>query len=123
MTVAKFLGTPPIHVFEGKVEGEFLYIGQEKIMQTTGIADRTVLAAIRPEGFILSDSGVLTCELNRVEVMGRDVSVVCTHSACENAAIRAIISSDRPVDTTSATVRFDIKPQKIFLFATSCFSK
>ena len=114
--VAKFLGTPPIHVFAGRVEGGFLYIGHEKIMQTPAIADRSVSVAIRPEGFVLSDSGVLTCELNRVEVMGRDVSVVCTHCACENAAIRAIISSDIPVDTTSATVRFNIKPQKIFLF-------
>jgi len=59
---------------------------------------------------------VLTCALNRVEVMGRDVSVVCTHPECENAAIRAIISTDNAVDTTSGTVRFDIKPNKLDIF-------
>ena len=85
-------------------------------MPTNGLSDRSVSVAIRPEGFILSNSGVLTCELNRVEVMGRDVSVVCIHNACENPSIRAIISSDIPVDTTSTMVRFNIKPQKIFLF-------
>jgi len=114
--VAKFLGTPPINVFEGRIEGGSLYIGNERILSTPDVTDQPVTAAIRPEGFVLSDTGALTCNLNRVEVMGRDVSVVCSHPACENVDIRAIISSDSPVDTTAATVRFDVKPQKIYLF-------
>ena len=114
--VAKFLGTPPINVFHGRVEGENLYIGNEKILPASGVADQTVTVAIRPEGFVLSDTGAFTCQLNRVEVMGRDVSVVCTHADCENADIRAIISTENPVNTASSTVRFDIKPQKAFIF-------
>ncbi len=114
--VAKFLGTPPINVFGGKVEGGYLYIGDERILEAPGIADQTVIAAIRPEGFILSDTGALTCELRRVEIMGRDVSVVCSHADSENTDIRAIISSDMAVDTASATVRFDVKPEKVFIF-------
>ncbi len=114
--VAKFLGTPPINVLSGRVEGEALYIGNQRILETPGIADQAVTAAIRPEGFVLSDTGALTCELSRVEVMGRDVSVVCSHAACENANIRAIISSDNRVDITSATVRFNVNPQKVFVF-------
>ena len=51
-----------------------------------------------------------------VEVMGRDVSVVCRHSACENAAIRAIISAESSVDSAAATVRFRVKPGKVFVF-------
>lgn len=115
--VAKFLGTPVINVFQGRVEKEWLYIGTEKIMQTPGIADQKVAAAIRPEGFVLDENGVLSCELNRVEIMGRDVSVVCSHGECENAAIRAIISADNKVDLSSKYVRFHIKPHKIFLFS------
>ncbi len=114
--VAKFLGTPPIHVFRGRVEGENLYIGSEKILKVSGVADGKVIAAIRPEGFVLRDTGALTCKLHRVEVMGRDVSVVCSHSDCENTDIRAIISAENPVDTTSSVVRFDVKPHKLFLF-------
>ncbi|MBR2937681.1 MAG: ABC transporter ATP-binding protein [Oscillospiraceae bacterium] len=114
--VAKFLGTPPINVFGGKVESGYLYIGDERILETPGIADQTVIAAIRPEGFILSDTGALTCKLRRVEIMGRDVSVVCGHKDSENTDIRAIISSDIAVDTASATVRFDVKPEKVFIF-------
>ncbi len=114
--VAKFLGTPPINVFKGKVESGKLYIGDECIMPAS-IADQAVTVAIRPEGFVLSDTGALTCNLNRVEVMGRDVSVVCSHEDCENTDIRAIISAENRVDTTSTVVRFDVKPQKVFVFA------
>jgi len=115
--VAKFLGTPPINVFKGRIENECLYIGNEMVFKAPGIANQTVTAAIRPEGFVLSDTGALTCELNRVEVMGRDVSVVCTHPECENEAIRAIISAENRVDTSNSSVRFDIKPQKLFAFS------
>ena len=115
--VAKFLGTPPINVFDGKVEGGALYIGGEKILETPGVSDQPVTAAIRPEGFVLSDTGALSCKLHRVEVMGRDVSVVCSHAHCENVDIRAIISSENNVNTASDTVRFDVKPQKLFLFS------
>ena len=114
--VAKFLGTPPINVFKGRVEAGNLYIGDECIMPAN-IANQAVTVAIRPEGFVLSDTGALTCKLNRVEVMGRDVSVVCSHEDCENTDIRAIISAENRVDTTSTVVRFDVKPQKVFVFA------
>ena len=114
--VAKFLGTPPANVFRGTIEKEQLYIGGEKILDVPGVNDRQVYAAIRPEGFVLNENGALGCALQRVEVMGRDVSVVCTHSDCENAAIRAIISSENKVDTSSAKVRFDIKPHKLHIF-------
>ena len=115
--VAKFLGTPPINVFQGRVEDGHIFIGSERIMAAPGIADQTVTVAIRPEGFVLSNTGALTCKLSRVEVMGRDVSVVCSHADCENADIRAIISAENPVDTTTGIVRFDVKPQKIFVFS------
>ena len=114
--VAKFLGTPPINVFKGRVEDGKLYIGSECIMPAADVADQVVSVAIRPEGFSLSDNGVLTCNLSRVEVMGRDVSVVCSHTDSENADIRAIISTEIPVNTTSNIVRFDVKPQKVFVF-------
>lgn len=114
--VSKFLGTPPINVFKGKVESGKLYIGDECIMPAN-IANQAVTVAIRPEGFVLSDTGALTCKLNRVEVMGRDVSVVCSHEDCENTDIRAIISADNRVDTTSTFVRFDVNPKKVFVFA------
>lgn len=114
--VAKFLGTPPINVFRAKISEGKLVIGAEKVLNVKGAKDQEVWAAIRPEGFVLNREGVLGCALSRVEVMGRDVSVVSSHQDCENAAIRAIISAENSVDTESETVRFDLKPAKVFLF-------
>ena len=68
------------------------------------------------EGFILSETGALSCDLSRVEVMGRDISVVSTHPKSRNVTIRSIISAETAVNTASQKVRFDLKPNKVFLF-------
>ena len=114
--VAQFLGTPPIHVFDAQVKGERLIIGGQAVLAVHGVADQNVIAAVRPEGFRLCDDGALTCSLTRVEVMGRDTSVVCTHPNCRNEAIRAIIPAEDKVGDGAETVRFDLKPAKVFLF-------
>ncbi len=114
--VATFLGTPPINVLEGKVEGGKVYIGDEAVMNVAGVEDQEVYIGIRPEGIEPAENGAFTCKLNNVEVMGRDASVVSTHSSSVSPVVRAIISSDIKVDTSSATVKFNIKPHKFFLF-------
>ena len=114
--VAKFLGTPPINVFDGEVKDGQLYIGEEAVLPVPGVADQSVTAAIRPEGFTLSETGALSCDLSRVEVMGRDISVVSTHPKSQNVTIRSIISAENAVNTASPKVRFDLKPNKVFLF-------
>ncbi|MBR5022133.1 MAG: ABC transporter ATP-binding protein [Oscillospiraceae bacterium] len=114
--VAKFLGTPPVNVFRGRVEKGQLYIGDENVLRTPGVTDQEVFVTIRPEGFELNENGALSCDLHRVEVMGRDVSVVCSHADCENTAIRAIISADNPVNMADSKVRFDLKANKVHIF-------
>jgi multiple sugar transport system ATP-binding protein len=114
--VAKFLGTPPINVFNGEVVGGKLLIGGNAIMDVNGVEDQKVTVAVRPEGFTLDDNGAFECELSNIEVMGSDVSIVCHHEASANPIIRAIINADNKVDLTAKTVRFDLKPHKVFLF-------
>ena len=114
--VAKFLGTPPINVFDGEVKDGQLYIGEEAVLAVPGVTNQSVTAAIRPEGFTLSETGALSCDLSRVEVMGRDISVVSTHPKSQNVTIRSIISAENAVNTASQKVRFDLKPNKVFLF-------
>ena len=156
--VAKFLGTPPVNVFEGSIKDGRLYIGQDEVLevlepsetgrvadevstalemgraaevsaaletdraadkfsadlnsvgsssgqaqesgkwQTPGssgkIADGKVYAAIRPEGFLLQEDGPLRCELDGVEVMGRDISVVSKNKASLNPTVRSIIGTE-----------------------------
>ena len=119
--VAKFLGTPPINVFQGTIKKNMLFIGDDAILEIRGtegqdVPDQEVSVGIRPEGFVLQENGPLCCSLSGVEVMGRDISVVSTHKAGENAAIRSIISAESRVDTGSPVVRFAVKPNKVFLF-------
>ena len=113
--VAKFLGTPPINVFEGAVMNEKLYIGQSAVLDVPGVSDMNVTVGIRPEGFVLDDNGPLECELSSIEVMGRDVSIVSKHEKSINSIIRSIIDSDNK-NISGNTVRYSLKPHKVFLF-------
>ena len=114
--VAKFLGTPPINVLNGRVEGGKVYIGQDAVLSVKDVPDQEVIIGIRPEGFVLDENGPLQCRLSNVEVMGRDVSIVSTNEASLNPVIRSIIDADNKVDPAAETVRFDVKPHKIFQF-------
>lgn len=114
--VAKFLGTPPINVWKGEIRNEKLCIGDAVLLDAPGQKDRAVFVGIRPEGFVLKEDGPLICRLGGVEVMGRDISIVSTHEASLNPTIRSIISAETKVDTASETVRFAVKPAKVFVF-------
>ncbi len=114
--VAKFLGTPPINVFNGAVKGGRLYIGGDAVLDTPGVADQEVTVGVRPEGFIPDENGPLKCRLSNVEVMGRDVSIVAMHEASVNPIIRSIINSDTRIDESSKTVCYSLKPHKTFIF-------
>ena len=115
--VAKFLGTPPINVFVGKIKNHKLYIGEDAIMNVKGITEDEVYVAVRPEGFILQEDGPLSCSLNGVEIMGRDSSVICSNEAAINTTVRAIVSADQQVDIGNQTVRFSLKSNKMFMFS------
>lgn len=114
--VAKFLGTPPINVFNGRIQNGMLYIGDDGVLEVGDIPDQEVHAGIRPEGFVLREDGPLHLHMNRLEVMGRDVSIVSDHPCCQNGTIRSIIPAESNVDTASDTIRFALKPAKVFLF-------
>ena len=114
--VAKFLGTPPINVLNGRVENGVVYIGEDAVLEVTGVEDQEVIIGIRPEGFELDENGALCCQLSNVEVMGRDVSVVSTNAASVNPLVRSIINADNKVDLSKKDVRYNVKPHKFFLF-------
>ena len=113
--VAKFLGTPPINVLEGEIKGGRLFIGQDAVLEVSA-PDQEVYVGIRPEGFELDENGAFSCKLSNVEVMGRDVSIVSTNAASCNPVIRSIINADNKLNFASETVRYSLKPHKVFLF-------
>ena len=115
--VAKFLGTPPINVFDGTVKGGKLYLGDNAVLDTPDVEDQNVYVGIRPEGFVVDDNGPLACKLSGVEVMGRDVSIVSKHTCSLNPVIRSIINSDAGLNVAGTTVNYSLKPNKVFLFS------
>ena len=114
--VAKFLGTPPINVFEGNVQGEKLYVGASAVLDVPGVQDQHVYVGVRPEGFIVDPNGPLTCNLSGVDVMGRDVSLVTTHESSLNPVVRSIVDADAAKNASGITVSYSLKPHKVFLF-------
>lgn len=114
--VAKFLGTPPINVFAACVRDEMLCLAGQPALPVRGVKDQDVWAGVRPEGFLPEPEGPVVCSLDRVEVLGRDVSIVCAHPACQAGTLRAIINSQHEVSSDARTVSFSLRPDKVFLF-------
>lgn len=117
MFVAKFLGTPPINMFSGKIKGEKLYIGEDSVLNVPGLKDEEVHVGIRPEGFILDENGPLCCKISAVEVMGRDITVISKHDAMQNTQIRSIIDADNKIEKDASSFKFAIKPHKVYIFS------
>lgn len=119
--VARFLGNPPINLFRGTLQGNRLLLDGSEVMTIPAAvcgenAMRSVVAGIRPEGLLPAENGPLCCSLRSVEVMGRDTSVVAAHAAAEGGTLRAIVSGEEALHPSEGTVRFAVKPQKVFLF-------
>lgn len=114
--VANFLGTPPINVFSAFVREGYLYIGDDAVLSVKNIPNCEVWVAIRPEGFILDNSGPFVCKFKGLEVMGRDISIISSNENAVNPTVRSIISAENGIDSSSQTVRFSLKPNKVFIF-------
>ena len=118
--VAKFLGTPPINVFNGYISNKSLYIGEEKILTSDKLTeDKKVYVGIRPEGFMCDEhvnekDKVLTLTCNQIVTMGRDMSLVCSHKELCGDEAKLIIDSD--VKVSIGSVKFALKPNKVFIF-------
>ena len=67
-------------------------------------------------GFVPAAGGPVACVLSRVEVLGRDTSIVCTHPALEGDTVRAIVRPEELTAPVDGAVRFALKPDKVFLF-------
>ena len=114
--VARFLGTPQINLFEGRVEKGQLLIGEEAVLSVRGVEDQPLTVGIRPEGFLLREDGPLSLDLVRVEVMGRDISVVSTSEVSINPTVRSIIDAEMRLKVKDEKVRFALRPSKVLLF-------
>ena len=114
--VAQFLGTPPITLYDGRIEQGKLWIGNDAILNVDQKIDQNVVIGVRPEGYILKENGHLHNEFVRTEVMGRDMSVLSKNTACQAPFVRSILSTEHLHLLQDNQAVFDLKPHKVFLF-------
>ena len=139
--VAKFLGTPQINIFEGEIRSNGIYIGNDRVMEipinarayaigsfdVTATSGKKVYVAVRPEGFepdlswngrngLNKDAMRLICGFRKLEVMGRDSSILSENAAMEGAVIRSIISSGTEIKAPGGEIAFKLKQGKVHVF-------
>ena len=114
--VAKFLGTPPIAVYNGTVKSNKLNIGKTTIFSSKDLEgkDGEVYIAIRPEGYEPDVSGKLKVEYDFVENIGRDLALVAHHPEAVNSTFRIILQENKELSQDS--VKFNIKREKCYVF-------
>ena len=119
--VAKFLGNPPINVFKGHLRNGALYIGDEFITKDPAFTeDKEVYVGIRPEGFLCDEhtkeeDKVLTLDVQAIQTMGRDMSLLCDSPYKDSSALIKIIV-DSEIKVGVGVNRFAIRPSKMFVF-------
>ena len=115
--VAEFLGTPQINVFEGKIEGGNVKIGDSLIYEGTNAKDQDVFIAIRPEGFALTEEDSklgLDATVDAVQVLGRDISIVGKNEHCTKPVFRVIIGNNEI--NVKGNIKLLVNSNKMFLF-------
>ena len=117
--VAMFLGTPPINVFKGYIKDKVVYIGDDAVAKTEkDIKDQDLFVAIRPEGFIADNADScefkLTCDVDQIQILGRDISIVAKNEHCTKPTLKAIVSNENT--TFSGKIKLGIKQSKIYIF-------
>lgn len=112
--VARFLGNPPINVFDGVIEGKQLKTVHGKVIQSLDfdIESQEVQIGLRAEFLEVSDNGRIDAEIEIVEHIGRDTMIICKVDGYEKT-IRAIVPSSTQL-TVGQKIKLDYN--KIFVF-------
>ncbi len=129
--VAKFLGNPPINVFEGIVDDGYVHIGGEKVLPVPIEGYREVFVGIRPEAFLLEDAekdgkgtflqgidptvcGHLTVDIEQIQASGKDIALIGNHPSFVGDQLKITIDSEAQV--SPGVHSFLLRPSKIYLF-------
>ena len=111
---AKFLGTPPINIFEGVIKTKKVLFNGKNIGKIKG-ENQEVLIGIRPEGFIIDEKGSIELTVDMVETIGRDTSLIIIDPTKEGETFRAIVDSEHRIKPGDV-LKVSIKAEKMFVF-------
>ncbi len=109
-------------------------VADEVGSSNTGVhVDGPVYVAVRPEGFepdiswqgrndyVARKEGSeeecrLICDFRKLEVMGRDSSILSTNKNFDGTVIRSIVVSGTEIKTPGGEIAFTLKPDKVHIF-------
>src|SRR5690606_7900397 len=117
--VAKFLGTPPINLYNGVVEGTKVLVDGKVVFESEKLAKAKadkVVVGVRPEAYEITENGQLTVDALFIETIGRDLALVASHKNSLNDSFRIILNSDDVDLKGKKQVSFNLKPRKTFIF-------
>lgn len=115
---AKFLGLPPIGIFDGFIKDGYLYIADSKVLKIDDLSleSKNVLVGIRPEGYLKAskeDELAFKVEVISIIAQGRDTEVLAKNPT-NNETFKIMIRNDDRFEL--GTNYFKVKPNKIYLF-------
>ena len=110
--VARFLGNPPINVFDAEIKNQQVFVGEVAVLSSK-LSDQKVRLAIRPESFEKAESGI-PATVTLIENIGRDklVRVVTP----DNQPALVILDSTEQVKENE-TYTFGFKQVGVHLFS------
>ena len=92
--VAKFLGSPAINIFKGKLVSGELFVNTVSLGKVTKEKlSGEVLVGVRPESFEIDPDGV-TINVDYVEHIGRDISIIGKVSYQPESHLKILIPSE-----------------------------
>ncbi|HAX02009.1 MAG: hypothetical protein A2Y45_02495 [Tenericutes bacterium GWC2_34_14] len=117
--VAKFLGTPPIGLYNATLKDAQILINNQVVFKSDKLkkeANCDVIVGVRPEGYEMSASGALEITSQYIETIGRDLSLVSSHDSAITPSFRIILHDVETALQNQKTVRFNLKANKTFVF-------
>ncbi len=108
--VAKFLGSPPINILEGKIENGKIIVADNVVIGSKEIKDGIYDLGIRPEDFKFDVNGF---EVNTKDIdhTGRDTMI---RFPMGDVIVRALVDSDSVYGKKS--IKLSVKKDKIHVF-------
>ncbi|MCK9199273.1 MAG: ABC transporter ATP-binding protein [Bacilli bacterium] len=113
--VAKFLGNPAINIFHGQIKTGVLSVNGVELDKGFKGEDRNVVVGVRPEAFYLDNKGKIEINVEFVEHIGRDITVVGRVENQDDSKVRIIIPSDHYNDVFDKS-KLGFTPKRMYIF-------
>ena len=114
--VAKFLGTPPINIFNGQIIKNTLVLEGFPLKKLkNNYLDQEVYIGIRPEGFIFTNNDKsLHFKINNIQTMGKDILVNAYSESSINKEVKIIINHELEEDVKEFKALINL--DKVYIF-------